>query len=357
MFKLKRVSEKDQYKNLVDHPLQTYEWGEFRRKTGNQVARFSVYKNNKRVTDLQILIHNLPFSKYKVASLIKCPPLNEEVLINIKKFAKENRIIFIKIEPNVIVSIKNSKNNLSADNSSLMYKESKPFIDLLKRFGGVRGKTLFTPSTYIIDLSDSEDDLLKNFNSKTRYNIRYSLRKGVKVKEENSKQAFEKYLKLMRQTVKRQRFYAHSEKYHRLMWEYLHELPKARKKSPIARLFVAKYKNKIITTWILFVWKDTLYYPYGASSNIHKNVMANNLMMWEAIRFGKRNDLKYFDLWGIEEGKGFTRFKKGYSPLVANFVGTWDLKIYNNLYLVYKLLNYLRWKILKIKAKFIKPYF
>ena len=80
---------------------------------------------------------------------------------------------------------------------------------------------LFTKYTFVLDLTKSEEELLKNMSQKTRYNIRVAERKGVKVSEDNSDRTFEEYLKLTRETTSRQNFYAHSEKYHRLMWETL----------------------------------------------------------------------------------------------------------------------------------------
>jgi lipid II:glycine glycyltransferase (peptidoglycan interpeptide bridge formation enzyme) len=119
----------------------------------------------------------------------------------------------------------------------------------------------------------------------------------------------------------------------------------------IAHLFTATYQNKIITTWILFAWKDFLYYPYGASTEKNKEVMANNLMMWEAIKFGKKLGLTTFDLWGREEGKGFTKFKEGYNPKVIEFLGTWDLVINKPMYKLYKVGEKIRWPALKLAAK------
>lgn len=75
--------------------------------------------------------------------------------------------------------------------------------------------------------------------------------------------------------------------------------------------------------------------------------MANNLMLWEAIRLGQNLKLKIFDLWGREEGKGFTKFKEGYNPKVVNFIGTWDL-IVSPWYYLYKILEKIRWFILKL---------
>ena len=126
------------------------------------------------------------------------------------------------------------------------------------------------------------------------------------------------------------------------MWKHLQP-------AGIAHLLTAKYKNQIITAWILFTWKDFLYYPYGASTDKYKEVMANNLMMWEAIRFGKKLGLTTFDLWGREEGKGFTRFKEGYNPQVVELLGTWDLVINKPLYFIYQIAEKIRWFILRLR--------
>jgi len=134
------------------------------------------------------------------------------------------------------------------------------------------------------------------------------------------------------------------------MWKVLHTDLIQLKQKPIARLLTAVYKKEIITTWILFVWHNFLYYPYGASSTKDKNVMANNLIMWNAILYGKKNGLKIFDLWGREPGKGFTKFKEGYNPSVIKFLGTWDLPT-NPLYYLYRPAEKLRWIYLKGKGK------
>lgn len=84
--------------------------------------------------------------------------------------------------------------------------------------------------------------------------------------------------------------------------------------------------------------------------------MANNLIMWEAIKLGKKMEAKTFDLWGREPGKGFTRFKEGYSPKVVEFLGTWDL-VTSPLYCLYRMVNTVRWLALRARSKFIKPSF
>jgi len=85
--------------------------------------------------------------------------------------------------------------------------------------------------------------------------------------------------------------------------------------------------------------------------------MANNLMMWEAIKLGKKKGCKIFDLWGREEGKGFTKFKEGYNPKIVEFLGTWDLVINKPAYGLYRLAEKVRWPVLRFISKINKPRF
>lgn len=333
---MSKIGDSDLFNKFALHPLQTWEWGEFRQQWGNEIERFQIGKNTERES-IQIIFSKIPKTKYVIGTLLKGLLPTKELIDKLKEISKKNNAIFIKLEPNITFSKKQNTN--------------------LKRLGLIEGKTLFTPTTFWIDLTKSEDELLKSFHPKTRYNINYAKKHGVTVVEDNSDKAFEKYLALTRETVGRQGFFSHTEKYHRLMWHHLHTSLILNHKSPIARLLVAKYNGEVITAWIVFVWKDFIYYPYGASTDRYKNTQSNSLMMWEAIRLGRNLKLKTFDLWGREEGKGFTRFKEGFSPLVVEFLGSWDLPINKNLYSAYRSIENLRWKLLRLINKFTKPSF
>ena len=218
---------------------------------------------------------------------------------------------------------------------------------------------LFTKYTFQLDLTKSEEELLKNMHPKTRYNIRVAQKHDVITEEDNSGKAFEEYLRLTNETTKRQGFYAHDENYHRLMWQTLKILNPDKL---TAHLLLAKFRPPnsdvrplVLAAWVLFVFGDTLYYPYGASSSEHRETMASNLMMWEAIKFGKKLGLKTFDMWGSlgpnpdknDKWYGFHRFKEGYGPKLVEFVGSYDLVINPFLYELYKIADKLRWLLLR----------
>ena len=319
--------------NTNTHPLQSIEWGEFRKKTGIKVIRSN---------GIQITIHKIPHTSWTIGYVPKGPIPTKEMVLELKRIGKEEKCIFIQLEPNVIKNnesgIKNQEWNkfqsIIHDSQFMIHQAAHP---------------LFTKYTFILDLTKTEDELLSNMHPKTRYNIKVAVKHDVKIIEDNSNKAFEEYLKLTYETTNRQKFYAHTEQYHRLMWATL--------KDKIAHLFLAKYKDKTLAAWILFTYKDTLYYPYGASSSLHRETMASNLMMWETIKFGKKSGLKNFDMWGAlgnnpdknDPWYGFHRFKEGYGPKHIEFVGSFDLVINPMLYEIYKILDKIRWAILKIK--------
>lgn len=321
--------ERRQYNKVVLHPVQSWEWGEFRAKVGNKILRLGAYKNGKLAEAYLLTLHQIPYTNRFVAMLAKGPVPTKQMLKSLKELAEKENIVFFRFEPNVAITSKSAKRTFK----------------LFRTFNMRPGHPFFNKSTYVINLTLPEEVLLKAMHPKTRYNIRLADRHGVQVNEDDSEESFERYLSLMDETTRRQNYYAHTELYHRLMWETLHP-------SGTARLFKATYHGKTLATWILFVWKDCLYYPYGASSSEHRNVMAPYLIMWEAIKFGRSLKLKIFDLWGSDDKKGYTKFKEGFGPENIEFLGTWDLPVSKNFYYFYRIAEELRWKFLNLKARF-----
>jgi lipid II:glycine glycyltransferase (peptidoglycan interpeptide bridge formation enzyme) len=265
-------------------------------------------------------------------------PKAEEVE-EITKEARQRKAIFVKFEPN---------------ERSIMDNEEK-ITTLIKQFNWVKGKSLFTKYTFQLDISKTEEELLKNMHQKTRYNLRLAEKRGVQIMEDNSEQGFEEYWKLMEETTKRQGFFAHSKGYHQKMWQTMIE-------SGQGHLFKAVYEGKTLTTWMVFILNNTIYYPYGASSNENREVMASNLMMWEVIRYGKKMGCRLFDMWGSlgtspdpnDPWYGFHRFKQGYGAELVEFLGSFDLVIEPVWYRIYGFMDRLRWAFLKLIASIRK---
>ncbi len=338
---------KHAFNAIATHPLQSYEWGEFRKTTGVRVLREGLFDHNILQTGFQMTIHPIPHTPWNIGYIPKGPLPTKEMLKELQVIGQKNQCIFIQLEPNseqatgktVIEAFQN-------DNKFRLLPSAHP---------------LFTKYTFQLDITKPEEALLKQMHAKTRYNIRVAQKHGVQVIEDTSSEGFNTYLQLTKETTKRQGFFAHSEIYHKRMWEILGK--KKDRQGLTAYLFIANYtpseqtKPIPLTAWILFAFQNMLYYPYGASSSQYREVMASNLMMWEAIKFGKRLGLKKFDMWGSlganpnphDPWYGFHRFKMGYHPELIEFVGSYDFVIQPFAYQLYKMANTVRWAYLRLK--------
>lgn len=334
---IREATAKD--RELVDkwarHPLQSWEWGEFRQETGVTVTRLIQEREKQTGEVFQITWHKIPKTKRFIGYCPKSAIPDEEALSEIAQIAKEKKAIMVKFEPNVKASA----------------KAELQIESLAKKFIFIKGKPLFTKYSFQLDIAKSEEELLKGMHQKTRYNLRLAEKRGVKIREDNTEKGFEEYWQLMEETTKRQKFFAHTKNYHRKMWQTMIG-------SGMGHLFKAVYEGETLTTWILFELNQVLYYPYGASSNKHREVMANNLMMWEAIKFGKKQGCLSFDLWGSlgpepdtkDPWYGFHRFKQGYGAELVEFAGSYDLVTNQVEYQIYKVAEVFRVVWLKLLA-------
>lgn len=334
------ASEHEAFDAAVSHPLQSYAWGEFRAQTGMQVERVAVFESAKITQAFQITFHPVPHTNFTIGYLPRGSMPDETLFNALIDMGKKRNALFIKMEPNIAAPVDSVHSH-------------KEIVEFLISHGCVPGKPLFTPYTFQLNLTPTEEELLAAMHQKTRYNINLAAKKGVTIAEDSTDQGLEEYLTLLDHTTKRQGFYAHNAAYFRNMWT-------AMRGAGIAHIFKAVYEGKTLSVWIIFIFNGVLYYPYGASSREHREVMANNLLAWEVIKFGKAHGCKMFDMWGSlgpnpnpsDPWYGFHRFKEGYGGVLSQFIGTYDLVINPSLYGIFQKLDSLRWRLLRLKSKF-----
>ncbi len=355
-----RDEDNNKLNSTVPHPLQSWEWGEFREGQGQKAVRIG-YGDNKAV---QILFRPVPKLPFTYGYVPKCEMPDAKMVAAVRDVAKRENAVFVKFEPEVEVGRwKNVKGKLQER------KEVGEFnADSMKKLGLKEARrTVFDEFTFVLDLEQDDDAIMANMHSKTRYNIRLARKKGVTVEEMSNPEGVELFLKLNEATTKRQRFYLHNDQYFRDMWSVLGE-------AGIMRLLVGRRGGRSgggdraggdsndrsngqpLCVWILFHWNDVLYYPYGASSDEHRNLMASNLVAWEAVQLGKRLDCKTLDFWGSlgpepDTGHpwfGFHRFKQGYGGDLVELIGSWDLVLNPLMYRVLLLADGLRWGVMRV---------
>ncbi len=324
--KIRVIEDKKEYNDFLREQkhaefLQSFEWGEFQEKTGNKVFHIGVEDEGKIAAVATLIKKNIPLGM----SYFFCPrgPVlvthNLELITQIrnllfgeiKKLAKKEKVIFLRFEPSEEFQVPSSKLRVAR---TIDVEPSK---------------------TSILDLTKTEDELLKAMHQKTRYNIRLAEKKGVEIIEAG-KDDFEKFWQVMQETKDRDGFRLHDKEHYRKMLEI-----------DFQKLFLAKYDGKIIAGIIAAFFGDTAVYVHGASSNQHRETMAPYLLQWHVIKKAKTEGFKYYDFYGTDESKwpGVTRFKQGFGGSEVVYPGTFDAVFARVWYDVYRIARRIRRKL------------
>jgi peptidoglycan pentaglycine glycine transferase (the first glycine) len=280
------ASDQKKYNDFVENHSwgsihQTWEWGIFQSKSANRdfFRAFVLIDKKGKITSSALLIRQkLPFGK----CWLYCPrgPLidlenpqqSQELFIKIKEFAKKQNAIFFRFDPPI---------TSDSENFQKLSSGARP------------AHAHYQPEhTVILDLSLSEEDLLKQMKPKGRYNIKVAQKHGVKIRQSHGDpEDIKLFYELLKETTSRDRFSGHPLSYYEDM---LHTLGPQR-----ARLYLAEFENQIIAGTIVTFFKDTAIYYFGASGNAHRNTMAPYLLQWHAITEAKKLGFHWYDFLGI----------------------------------------------------------
>ena len=345
--------------------MQAWEWGEFQKNIDRKVFRFGVINNSSKENNKEVLSddllavaliikYDLPFGQSYLycprGPIIKVSSIKHQAssilnfLFNeIEKIAREEKAVFLKIDPPIRMSQEQGAHPLLEEARRDISKNFKKSLNEIQ-----------PRNTLILDLTKSEEELLKEMKPKTRYNIRLAERKGVRIRNYESgimnQEYFEKFWELVEETSRRDKFASHNKNYY---WKMLESLNGICKNNLTAKLYLAEYKNKTIAANIVLSFGDFCVYLHGASSNEHRNAMAPYLLQWRQILDAKKTGCKSYDFWGIDSSKsqinsksndwsGITRFKKGFGGQERNYIGAYDLVFNWEKYYLYKLFKKVR---------------
>lgn len=214
------------------------------------------------------------------------------------------------------------------------------------------------PSTVMLDLTQTEEELLKGMKSKTRYNIRLARKKGVEIREvpRGDEEALKNWYEMYRETAKRDKIVLHSFEYYEKLF-CLAETSGSVK----LKLLQAVIDGETVAGIVLVINNNQGVYLYGASTNIKRNYMPNHLLQWEAIRAAMTGGCESYDFFGIPEENspthpmyGLYRFKTGFGGKIIHRCGCYDYALSGPLYFFYRMAEGLRKFYFKKVRKFLK---
>jgi lipid II:glycine glycyltransferase (peptidoglycan interpeptide bridge formation enzyme) len=303
--------------------LQSWEWGEFLKRQGLSVFRLGMMRDDTLVFIATIARYPLPFGW----SYLYCP--RGPVLLSEQYNSKDVWEVFFQ-----------EIHLLGKREHAVFFRLDPPFS--LSSFPAQQLGFVPAPrdrqprATLLIDLTQSEAQLLHRMKPKWRYNIHVAERRGVTVREATSEDDIAIFTELVAQTASRQHFRTYRVSYFQ---ELISTLGPQR-----AAVYLASYRGQIIVGILVTYSHGVATYLHGGSSRNYRDTMASHLLQWHAMREARRRGCTVYDFWGIvPQGAGprhpfagITRFKLGFGGRRVEYAGTFDLPFSRFWYILYR---------------------
>lgn len=345
---LETKSDEEEYTRFLESNercnfQQSLEWAKVKTSWKREVI-LAEDSSKKIIGSLMVWIRKIPIFgniMYSARGPV-CDIHNIEVLKQLtegaKLLAKKYNAIVLRIEPD-IKSDDTSFRNIMLELGYSIKDDAKNFRE------EIQPRYVFR-----LDTKDkTEDEIFKNFHSKTRYNIRLATKKGVTIKD-GTKEDLKDFHKIMVTTGIRDGFITRPLEYFERMYDCLG--PEHMK------ILMAYYDGKPISGVIPIMYGNKTWYLYGASSNEHRNLMPNYLLQWEMIKIAISRKSDIYDLRGVpgiaDNSNGLFRFKKGFGAEYTEFIGEVYIPFKPLTYKMYKISEKIFRNVRALKLKFKK---
>ena len=307
------------------HVLQTWEWGEFKLAANGWRPQRLAFKRGGRVVAMASAAVRQR-GPLKVMYVSKGPALDyvdadlfDEVITELENRARQQQVIWLKIDPDVIqgTGLPDSEDDLpNAVGTAITTR-------LKQRSWRFSASQVQFRNTIHIDLTLSEDDILMAMSANTRRKIRAAHKKEVTIRAAAPNDLPVLY-RLYQVTGQRGSFLIRPFEYYQRAWQSF-------MRAGLAHALIAEYQGKAIAQLILFHFGQKCWYFYGGSSNEERSRMPNYALQWEAIKWAKSQGYAIYDMWGapdvFDESDrlwGVYQFKRGFRGRVIRHIGAWD---------------------------------
>lgn len=319
------------------HILQTREWGQLKSGYGWQVLPQVWYDSQEKVCAAAMVLKRAVSGGFSVLYVPRgpllattTPELYQRVIDDLKTLARQERSIFIKIDPEIITGT-----GIPGAEDDRPILENDLLMQRMVHSGWhfSQDQVQFR-NTVWLDLSGDEDAWLARMKQKTRYNLRLAQKKGVRIRTGTPDDLARLY-RMYAETSVRDGFVIRSEEYYLRLWGLFME-------RGLAEPLIAEVDGEAVSGLILFLFGERAWYLYGMSLQAHREKMPNYLLQWEAMRHARARGCLVYDLWGapdvFDESDtmwGVFRFKESLGGRVVRTGGAWDYPARPLLYRLY----------------------
>lgn len=299
--KTKQIANAQEWDRIVNslggNPLQLWGWGKLKDAHNWDVERIAVLDDDgATIGAAQLLVRPLPFPLRRLFYAPRGPVWAEgrgkDVLAAVGEYAKKRGGASLMVEPDV---------GIFPDVAG--YKESPNHV--------------LIPSTLILDLNQTEDELMADMVKKTRQYVRKSARDGVEAREVTNREDLEPLLDMYEETAERAGFALHARQYYLDVFDML---------GKDCKTYAAYVDGQPASFLMLAVSDTTSFELYGGMNDLGQHSRANYMLKWHAITAMKAQGVKRYDMNGLLND-GVSKFKEGFASHENMLAGTYDLPL------------------------------
>jgi FemAB-related protein (PEP-CTERM system-associated) len=172
-----------------------------------------------------------------------------------------------------------------------------------------------------IPLSERAEDVWSTLKRQVKQQVRKAQRDGVSMRVADKPADMSLYYNLhLRTRTQKHGMPSQSRKYFTTLWDTFATSGQARGTAPATtptmRILLAEYEGMTIAGFVLFVSGTTLYGAYAASDENYLKLAPNNLLYWEAIKWGCEQGYKVLDLGRTaRDNEGLMEFKRRWGAI------------------------------------------
>ena len=407
--------EKNKYETFVEkhkeksHFLQSIDWGDFSKSNKNVTPYYVgvVDDKNKLVATALLLQRKMPlgYSYFYSPRGFVCDYKNKEIIKEmtegIKKFAKDKKALFLKIDPDVRLEY------LDIDGNPIGEENNFELLDYLKKLGykHLGFNKAFEHNqpryTFRLDLSQGLDSIKNNFHSTTKKVMNKGNMYELEVFK-NDEKYIDDFYKTMQDTADREGISIYSKNYYLNFYKELHKnnhsdiyivylnkkktldllnknlkdtktsqenLTSDNKKKELQNQIdkLEKLINEInevkedkipLSSIITAKYGDKVWTIHGGNHSMLRSLNSNYLIYYEIIKDAAQEGYKTIDFFGTSYNPsqndpeyGIWLFKKRLGGEYNEFIGEFDCIFKKFTYKLFNILVPIHRKLSKIKSK------
>ena len=171
----------------------------------------------------------------------------------------------------------------------------------------IRYKKIIEDETDIIRLTDSIENIFKNWSTNHRRSVKKALHNDIEIREAQNEEEWLQYYNCYMDSVKRwgenrSSFYSWK------LFEIIHSA-----KSECIKLWVAIFNSEIISGSLCFYSKNHAVYWNGATKTEYFHIRPVHLLMYKIIEDAINKNFKWFDFNPSGGHEGVKKFKKSFN--------------------------------------------